>query len=69
MWWKIVLILVGLGLLAWETYEALTTDTLGVWDLVIVLVGFSLLSIALYQVLAKPRPVGDYVFGRNQPSP
>lgn len=66
MWWKIVLILMGLGLLGWETYEALNTDTLSVWDLVIVLIGFGLLSIALHRVLAKPRPVGDYVFGRNE---
>lgn len=68
MWWKIVLILAGLGLIAWETLEALDTDTLGVWDLVILLIGFSLLSIALYRVLAKPRPVRDYVLGRNEPT-
>lgn len=68
MWWKVVLILAGLGLLAWETYEALDTDSLGVGDLLIVLVGFSLLSIALWKVLAKPRPVRDYLMGRDEPA-
>jgi len=68
MWWKVVLIVAGLGLLAWETYEAIDTDTLDGGDLIIILIAFSLLSIALYRVLAKPRPVRDYLMGRDEPA-